>query len=194
MNVEVLDKSSLRRRALIKRRELSRPERRRLQTQLDKNLSYFLENQENEQKFTLLAFQALKEEAAAELGVREVHTYYPKVEGDSLQFFKPKSKSDLKLGKFGVLEPNPKTSVPLGNFSNLLVLCPAVQVNYQGVRLGFGKGFYDRFLNQHPEAIRIAVVFHFQLTNQDLPRNEWDAGMDWVVSDEGILRIFKRSA
>ena len=67
----------------------------------------------------------------------------PKVVGDSLSFRKIRGGKDLEKGEFGIMEP--KDNCPEVNEIDI-VLVPTVGITKSGVRLGYGHGYYDRFL------------------------------------------------
>jgi 5-formyltetrahydrofolate cyclo-ligase len=61
------------------------------------------------------------------------------------------------------------------------------------MRLGLGKGYYDRFFAHHPDVLRVGVVFHVQVSSHPLPADSWDQAMDWIVSEKMILRVNARN-
>jgi 5-formyltetrahydrofolate cyclo-ligase len=62
-----------------------------------------------------------------------------------------------------------------------------------GTRLGLGKGYYDRFFAQFPQALRVAVIFQIQFSKDPLPVDSWDQPLDWIVTESMILRTSTRS-
>ena len=67
-----------------------------------------------------------------------------------------------------------------------LVLVPGLAFADNGARLGRGQAWYDRFLNEKPGLIRVGICFDIQICDH-LPEEEWDARMDYIVSDKGII-------
>lgn len=65
------------------------------------------------------------------------------------------------------------------------ILVPGLGFTAGGERLGRGAGFYDRFLKNYPEALRIGVAFHDQLLAK-LPTDPWDEKVDVILTDQGI--------
>lgn len=71
-----------------------------------------------------------------------------------------------------------------------VVVVPLVGVDFRGVRIGYGKGWYDRFLHDlgrreiHP--LRIGLAFDFQVV-PELPSDPWDERLDCVVTDNGVI-------
>ncbi len=96
---------------------------------------------------------------------------------------------DLVQGKYGIWEPNP--SLPAQDLGMVdMVLIPGLAFTRQGQRLGFGGGYYDRFLskseNQH--VTRVGMAFSWQILDT-LPTQPWDISIQALVSDEGVLWI-----
>jgi 5-formyltetrahydrofolate cyclo-ligase len=96
-----------------------------------------------------------------------------------------KGEQDLVPGKFGIAEP--KTTCPPTDLSTLdLVLAPGVAFATDGSRLGRGKGYYDRLLEQ-VKAIKIGVCFDWQVLSR-IPCDGHDISMDYVVTSNRWLR------
>ena len=68
-----------------------------------------------------------------------------------------------------------------------IILVPGLAFTEEGMRLGRGAGFYDRFLPQYPEALRVGLAFHEQISNS-VPTEAWDQPLDMVLTDEGVFR------
>lgn len=84
---------------------------------------------------------------------------FPKVEKDGIHFYMLEQKTSFVKSKFGVLEPIDGTIVD-EVIDYLLV--PALAISKEGYRIGFGKGYYDRFLSLHrPKHVK-GVIFDFQ--------------------------------
>jgi 5-formyltetrahydrofolate cyclo-ligase len=85
--------------------------------------------------------------------------YFPKVQGDTLIYLPWKPKMDLETSMLGISEPK-------GNFDQSylldLVIIPALAIDQKGHRLGFGKGYFDRFLSKHRPPLVISVIYPFQ--------------------------------
>ena len=103
----------------------------------------------------------------------------------------PFSKGDpVVSGRFGQPEPaSPETVV-----QELLdiVIVPAIAVDRYGRRLGYGKGYYDRFISRLREKgvtpFVIAPVFSFQLLDA-LPQDPWDERLDCIVTEKDVLNV-----
>jgi len=81
--------------------------------------------------------------------------------------------------RFGMLEPTP--DVPKVDPESIdLVLVPGVAFDWRGGRIGFGGGYYDRFLPTTP-ALRVGITYECCLIDE-LPCEEYDQRMDWVMT------------
>jgi len=91
----------------------------------------------------------------------------------------------LEPGAFGI--PEPPADAPTVDAVDL-ILVPALGVDEEGHRIGYGKGFYDKLLAAEAEAaFKVAVVFHFQLISE-CPTTPHDIPADVVVTDERTIR------
>ncbi len=70
-----------------------------------------------------------------------------------------------------------------------VVLTPAVAVDRTGRRVGYGGGYYDRFLPRtRDDAVRVAVVLGEQLVHEDLPAGSFDLRVDVIVTPDEVIR------
>lgn len=91
----------------------------------------------------------------------------PKVIGNSLKVFLVHHlDTQLTQNSWGIWEPNPQLCTEVKYASLEIILVPALGFDSHHHRLGYGKGFYDRFLEQTPHAQTIGVGFREQLVSQ----------------------------
>ena len=113
---------------------------------------------------------------------REV--FLPKVIGESMEFRKIIDFSSLEPGNFDIMEP--KEECPVDN--NLdVILIPTVGISQTGVRLGYGYGFYDRFLAKN-KTVAISLTLEKQII-KNIPKSEHDIIMNWVVTEDKMTKI-----
>ncbi len=93
---------------------------------------------------------------------------------------------DLKPGTWGILEPKESCAM-ISPEEFQLAIVPCCSCSHDGRRLGYGGGFYDRYLNK-TEALR-AIVCREKIMREDIPTEEHDLLMDLVISEEGIWRL-----
>jgi 5-formyltetrahydrofolate cyclo-ligase len=113
----------------------------------------------------------------------------PCVVPESFELFHSQLKSfeDLSSGALGVLEPSPEGRIAMNPESFDLVIIPGVAFDRQGGRLGYGKGYYDRFLEQ-TAAFRLALAFNFQVLEK-VPTEKHDVPMNGILTESGIIEV-----
>jgi 5-formyltetrahydrofolate cyclo-ligase len=113
---------------------------------------------------------------------------YPAVCGHLMVFRAVERLEQLQKGAFGILEPCPTGIDHQADEADLIVV-PGVAFDCAGHRVGYGKGFYDRFLH-HPDcpAHLVGLCHDFQVTVERIPCDAHDVAMDIVVSDKRIIR------
>ncbi len=85
----------------------------------------------------------------------------PKVYGDEMRFICLQDLTKVEAGFAGI--PEPVEDGPVANDKNALVLMPGLAFDSQGHRMGYGGGFYDKFLANEPEHPTIALCYDFQV-------------------------------
>ena len=105
-------------------------------------------------------------------------------ENNRMNFFSWKKNNVLLVNKFGILEPY-KTKFKIPN----LILLPILAFDRNKYRLGYGKGFYDRYLNKYSKKISniltVGVAFSFQ-KHHKLPINKNDVKLDYILTEKGF--------
>lgn len=104
----------------------------------------------------------------------------------SMNFCYIKSLDDVKDGFFGVREPD-ENAVIVTDFSNSICLVPAIAYDTKGYRLGYGKGYYDRFLKNY-SSISIGLCYNELVINK-IPIGEYDIPVDYIISECGVIRF-----
>lgn len=69
-----------------------------------------------------------------------------------------------------------------------LIIIPALCVDKNGYRIGYGKGYYDKFLKGNSRAVRVVVSFDELLVDNVFP-DEFDEKVDYVITEKGIYKI-----
>ncbi|WP_020676676.1 5-formyltetrahydrofolate cyclo-ligase [Geopsychrobacter electrodiphilus] len=111
---------------------------------------------------------------------------YPRVNGDQLSYYEIHSLEDLGIGNFGVCEPAPLEGRVVDPVEIELLLVPGVAFDQRGYRLGYGRGYFDRFLSSNRFlGLSVGFCFHFQLV-ETLPVEEHDQGVALLVTNNGI--------
>lgn len=115
----------------------------------------------------------------------------PRIEQDEIVFYKINSKSVLVKNKYKIEEPISKKDNYIEKENMDLVIVPGLCFDRSGNRLGYGKGFYDRFLSG--TSIRtIAICFDEQLLDEGLlPVSNGDVKIEEIITNKEKIKITK---
>lgn len=102
----------------------------------------------------------------------------PKVFGEEMKFIYLDDLSKIEKGYCGI--PEPVSDGPVADDSTALVLMPGLAFDTQGHRIGYGGGFYDKFLAAEPSHPTIALCYDFQMVDH-LETEEFDVPVDCVL-------------
>ena len=101
-------------------------------------------------------------------------------------FYYITSLDELSPGTYGVPEPDPEKLKPVEDFSSCLCVVPALAYDLHGYRMGYGKGYYDRFLSKF-EGYKLGLAFD-ECTCRTLPRGKYDTAVDLIITDKRIIK------
>lgn len=102
---------------------------------------------------------------------------------------------DLRPGFCSIPEPDPGKAELLDPGEIEVVVIPGSAFDRYGGRLGYGGGFYDRFLVRQAEtAFRVALAFELQLADEMLPLEPHDQKVDCLVTEENVFRFGRKGA
>lgn len=104
----------------------------------------------------------------------------PKVDGKDMIFYKLEDFSQLEAGYFGIPEPARGEIV---SWEEALMIMPGVAFDRDNHRVGYGGGFYDRFLEKHTSVQRVAVAFDFQML-EEVPVEPTDICPQIIVTEK----------
>ena len=90
----------------------------------------------------------------------------------------------VSSGKFGILEPIEPMKIAYKNID--LVIVPGIAFDSDGHRIGYGFGYYDKFLKKVPKAVKIGLCFDFQIVEK-IPREEHDVAVDFIVTEKRVI-------
>lgn len=102
----------------------------------------------------------------------------PKVYGDEMRFIYLEDMSQVEKGYAGI--PEPVADAPVADDVTALVLMPGLAFDPMGHRIGYGGGFYDRFLAAEPNHPTLALCYDFQVF-EHLDTEEFDVNVDCVL-------------
>ncbi len=107
-----------------------------------------------------------------------------------MEFYRIDGLDELEKGMFGVLEPVPQRHELVTDFSRSLCVVPAFSYDWHGFRLGYGKGYYDRFLSKY-EGVMIGICYS-DCVQQKLPHGRFDRPVELLVTERYLRRTANR--
>ena len=118
----------------------------------------------------------------------EKNLYLPKINPDlTMTFHKFIDETNLIKDKYGILSPNTEIINP--QIIDLWIV-PALMVDKQGYRLGYGKGFYDKlFATVNTQALKLTFIPE-ELVVNELPVDEYDVPVDIAISQHNIYKFY----
>ena len=93
---------------------------------------------------------------------------------------------DLKKGAYGILEPKKLIANEVSEDQIDIVLVPAVACDQSCNRIGYGKGYYDRWLKKIPKKARIGLAYESQITGT-LPKDKKDVQLGMVITEKRLI-------
>ena len=119
------------------------------------------------------------------LDFKKIVTLIPVLNKSSMKFHKWRSFEVLKVNKFGMLEPLNDKKI----FIPHIMLIPLLSFDSLNNRLGYGGGFYDKYLNKcikkNKNIITIGIAFSFQKYNK-LPVSHSDVKLNYILTERGL--------
>lgn len=117
------------------------------------------------------------------------HSWYlPRVTGNEMHFYNVRSPEDLEVGSFGIMEP--RAGLTVVSIDELdCILCPGLGFGRDGSRLGRGKGYYDRALENCKRSTLIMGVGFTEQVVDSLPCEDHDKLMTHLLTPDGIIDL-----
>mgnify|MGYP000939058044 FL=1 len=190
MDTVALEKQRLREERLAAREVLSEQERSVLDDRITQKL---LATSEYAEATTVLTYVSVSSEVSTrmfiECALRDGKTVaVPRcLPGHCLEFVAIASLEQLVAAPFNLLEPSRELpALTEGQMSNAICIVPALLVDTKGYRLGYGAGFYDRFLSTYPGK-KICLAYQQNLSQTTLPHTAFDVAVDMVITESEVL-------
>ena len=119
--------------------------------------------------------------------IRNVKFFLPVIKKKNLMdFYEWNNREVLKINKFGMLEPFIKLNHTVPN----IMLIPLLAFDTKNNRLGYGKGYYDNFLNKYlkknKNILTIGVAFSFQRYDK-LPISKYDVSLNYILTEKNLI-------
>ena len=107
----------------------------------------------------------------------------PKITDNRMDFYEITSFEQLQKGYYGILEPQ---GCEMANAEDALMIVPGVAFDKKRHRVGYGGGFYDRYLEQHRKHVTVAVAFEFQIVDE-APCDVFDIIPQKLITEANIF-------
>ena len=190
MDTAALEKQRLREERLAAREALSEQERIVLDDLITHKL---LATSEYAEATTVLTYVSVSSEVSTrmfiECALRDGKTVaVPRcLPGHCLEFVAIASLEQLVAAPFNLLEPAKELpALAEDQNNNSICIVPALLVDTKGYRLGYGAGFYDRFLSTYPGK-KICLAYQQNLSRTMLPHTAFDIAVDMVITESDVL-------
>lgn len=110
----------------------------------------------------------------------------PKVEGKEMSFYEITGFSQLETGNFGIMEPVSTCIKVDSKDKKSIMIIPGVAFDQAGNRIGYGGGYYDKYISSHSKMYKMAIAFSVQIVPQ-IPSEEYDIKMDCIITERGVI-------
>ena len=196
----MIDKKQLRKEMCLLRDGISPEEHKRKSRQI---IQRVLSSKEWKTATECLLFSSIRSEIDTKELIQKAFAqgkkvYLPKVTGETMEFYSIREDEELQEGNWGILEPKGMADRKwkVSNQANTLMIMPGLAFDSAGGRLGYGGGFYDRFLESieatlgKHQLLKMGICFQCQLLEKDcIPREPKDYSPDLVATEEDIYII-----
>ncbi|MBO5033870.1 MAG: 5-formyltetrahydrofolate cyclo-ligase [Lachnospiraceae bacterium] len=126
--------------------------------------------------------------------LRKKRVYFPKSDNltNTMEFYQVVSVRQLEKGYRGIPEPREDTQLRYKFYpkEDTLIIMPGVAFDTSGYRIGYGKGFYDRYLVNKRQLSTMALAYACQIVDE-IPKDVHDIKMDKIVTEEIIYSFLR---
>ena len=118
--------------------------------------------------------------------------YFPKVFGQEMEFYSVDSLEELRFGYKGIREPqeNPIKRFFYKKQDTTIMIVPGVAFDMKGYRVGYGKGYYDKYLSEKKMISTFALAYTFQIL-EHVPSDAHDIKMDKIITEELVYSFLR---
>lgn len=109
----------------------------------------------------------------------------------TMKFFAIRSWEDVEVGKYSLLEPSLKRCREFTDWEGSVCIVPGFCFDLFGYRIGFGKGYYDRFLSKYGEN-KIGICYNNCVVSK-LIHGRYDVAVDYLVTEDQTKKILSQT-
>lgn len=176
----------LRREMKQKRASLEKEEWKRKSAKIQESLFQTAEYQTAERVFLYLSYAKEADTYAilSDAGNQNKHVAVPKVVGKGhMEFYEIRGLCDVRPGAYGISEPFDERMLIIPSVKEKAIcIVPGLVFDETCNRIGYGGGFYDRYLARYPFLKKIALAYDFSVL-QSIPSSEYDVKMDMILTE-----------
>lgn len=199
MKMSLTNKKDLRKEILVRRNALSLEERAEKSVQIASKVTSLAEFQKSNKVLLYAPIRSEVETNRIDLEARRLGkaVSYPRVLGSEMQFYLVDEMSNLEQGSYGIREPKlepAKQFVPNAQ-DEIFILMPGAVFDEDGNRIGYGGGYYDKYLewlvSKVPvgQVCKVAVGFACQMVEKGrIVRESHDVRVDYIVTDNQVIK------
>ena len=111
----------------------------------------------------------------------------PRCNGDILDFYYVRGLDDLMVGSFGIMEPDVRKCSRILDFRNSVLVVPGLGFSPDGKRIGYGRGYYDRFISHYNGKV-VGMCYHQQV-KMNIPVEETDENINVLITEQYTRNI-----
>jgi len=181
-------KVSLRTQLLEARTSLSEDDFNNKNQLLTSNLTTWLDASGWKKIFSFKAFRGEPDLDLLLKKIGKIPFFFPVMTRNlrAIDFYRWELGQPLQPNKYGINEPEPLQSNLSTPDQQTLIIVPCLACSTNGTRLGYGGGYYDRYLERYPDAVTIGVVFSDFLI-EGLPRQAHDKKLRFIATEHKII-------
>ena len=193
-NVNEMDKRELRKEILARRNALSQQE---CQEKSKVIVAEVIELEMFKKSNKVLLYAPIRNEVetkeiCCEAKWLQKEVYYPRVMGTEMKFYRVDETTEYEISKYGIREPKPESTVSFEPMQDdvILVIMPGAVFDRDGNRIGYGGGYYDKFLSwleakvSYEQMYKIAVAYECQIVALGvIEKEEHDVIADCIITE-----------
>lgn len=183
-------KNSIRKEKLLLRGHLSQEERKCKDDAICKKV---LELSCVNDADTVLCYASYQSEVSTDMLIRSFlqtkkRIFLPRVNGEEMDFYQIEKMQDLVEGYRGIPEPSKDCTVTYipDKTEKAVMIMPGCAFSRKGFRIGYGKGYYDRYLDKYDMVERVALCYSLQLS-EDIEPDVHDRKATCLITEDEII-------
>ena len=195
MRNKIKEKSEIRTEVLKKRNELPREQCREDSIMIAKRVLSLKKVQKAE---IIFLYASYKNEVGTKKLIQKLLSMgkkvaLPKVREEEMDFFLIRSWEELVLGYQGILEPDGAGQIVVPTKNDVMLL-PGVVFDRKGNRIGYGGGYYDKYLDQQKDNLPclIGIGYEMQMFSDIIPTEPQDKSLDFVVTEKKVRKTKRK--